>query len=143
MTWPCAVALRSWCSLMAVGPVLNSSLSLSLSLSFRPPATRHLIGAPQLEMMKPGSYLINTARGPVVDEQALVQSLSSGHLGGAGLDVFEFEPSVQQELLTMPSVSLTPHIGTLTHETRTKMEAMTLANCINVLKGDAPLSPVN
>lgn len=73
--------------------------------------TQHMIGAPQLAMMKEGSYLINCARGPVVDEKALYEALSSGHLAGCGLDVFEEEPPGKDPILTLPNVAATPHVG--------------------------------
>jgi glyoxylate reductase len=85
------------------------------------PETRHLIGADALSAMRPGAVLVNTARGPVVDESALVGALRRGELAGAALDVFEHEPVVSEELLGMENVVLTPHIASATRETRQAM----------------------
>lgn len=92
------------------------------------PETRHLMNAERLGMMRQGSFLINTARGDVVDEAALVQALKSGHLAGAGLDVFEKEPAVSPELLSMENVTLLPHLGSATRETRVAMGLRALEN---------------
>ena len=87
-------------------------------------ATRKLIGAPQLRMMKPTAILVNTARGPVVDEAALAEALREGVIGGAGLDVFEQEPAVHPGLLNLPQAVLAPHIGSASIDTRRKMSMM-------------------
>jgi lactate dehydrogenase-like 2-hydroxyacid dehydrogenase len=92
------------------------------------PETRHLVNAERLKQMKPGAYLINTARGDVVDEAALVQALKAGTIKGAGLDVFEREPIVTEELLTMENVVLLPHLGSATRETRIAMGMRALEN---------------
>jgi lactate dehydrogenase-like 2-hydroxyacid dehydrogenase len=92
------------------------------------PETRHLVNAERLRQMKPGAYLINTARGDVVDEAALVQALKAGTIKGAGLDVFEKEPVVTDELLTMENVVLLPHLGSATRETRIAMGMRALEN---------------
>eukprot|EP01087_Luapelamoeba_hula_P008211 TRINITY_DN2039_c0_g1_i1.p2 TRINITY_DN2039_c0_g1~~TRINITY_DN2039_c0_g1_i1.p2 ORF type:complete len:173 (-),score=29.20 TRINITY_DN2039_c0_g1_i1:83-601(-) len=105
--------------------------------------TRHLIGAPQLAQMKKNAYLINTSRGAVVDESALVEALKSGHLAGAGLDVFEEEPKVHPELLQMRNVTLLPHIGSGTIEDRSEMFNVCLRNVEAVLEGRPPINPVN
>ena len=107
------------------------------------PATRHLIGAEQLRAMKPTAHLVNTARGPVVDEAALVAALEAGEIAGAGLDVFEDEPRVHPGLLGRDDVALLPHIGSATVETRTAMADLAVANALAVLAGDPPLTPVN
>src|SRR5207237_421941 len=78
------------------------------------PETRHLIGERELELMKRSAYLINTARGPLVDEQALVSALKARRIAGAGLDVFEHEPRPDAALLEMPNVVMTPHVGSAT-----------------------------
>ena len=105
--------------------------------------THHLIGEEQFSMMKKGSYIINTARGPVVDEEALVKALKSGILAGAGLDVFEKEPHIHPELLELDNTVLTPHIGTSTIDTRIAMAKMTAENLIAVLEGKRPANVVN
>jgi len=92
------------------------------------PETRHLMNAERLGRMKPSAYLINTARGDVVDEAALIQALGSGRIAGAGLDVFEREPQVSPELLRMENVVLLPHLGSATEETRTAMGMRALEN---------------
>ena len=92
------------------------------------PETRHLMNADRLGRLKPGAYLINTARGDVVDEAALVAALRSGRLAGAGLDVFEREPQVSPELLAMENVVLLPHLGSATRETRVAMGLRALEN---------------
>jgi len=106
-------------------------------------STHHLLNALRLASMKPGALLINMARGPVIDEAALVESLRSGHLGGAGLDVFEKEPDVHPDLLEMPNVVLTPHLGGGTRESRQAARLLCAQNVAAVLKGNAPLTPVN
>lgn len=100
--------------------------------------TRHMIDAAALAKMKPGSVLINTARGPVVDEPALVAALQSGHLGGAGLDVFEAEPKVPEALIAMDNVVLMPHIGGGTKQARRGSQEICLADVRRVLDGQEP-----
>jgi glyoxylate reductase len=107
------------------------------------PATRHLIDAPALALMRPGAYLVNTARGPVVDEAALVDALEAGRLAGAGLDVYEHEPEVHPGLLARDDVLLLPHLGSATIETRTAMAMLAAENAIAVLEGRRPQTPVN
>jgi phosphoglycerate dehydrogenase-like enzyme len=92
--------------------------------------------------MKRGSFIINTARGPVVDEDALCDALQSGHLAGAGLDVYEFEPAVNPRLLGMPNVVLAPHIGSATFETRSAMARIAATDVFRFLNGEPPLHPV-
>jgi lactate dehydrogenase-like 2-hydroxyacid dehydrogenase len=107
------------------------------------PETRHLIGARELAMMKPTAFLINTARGAVVDEKALVNALRSGTIAGAGLDVFENEPAVEPGLLELDNVVLTPHVGTSTLETRGEMGRVCAENIFAVLDGQQPTNWVN
>jgi glyoxylate reductase len=107
------------------------------------PETRHLINADSLRTMKKTAYLINAARGPVVDEAALVQALAEGRIAGAGLDVFEEEPKVHPGLIGLPSVVLAPHIASASHETRLRMATLAVENCLAVLEGKTPPTPVN
>lgn len=115
-------------------------LSLHLPLS---PETRHWIGAAELGAMKPTAVLINTARGPVVDEKALVHALRSGTIWGAGLDVFEDEPNLAPGLAELPNVVLAPHIGSATPATREAMARIAVRNVIAVLSGEPPLTCIN
>jgi glyoxylate reductase len=105
-------------------------------------ATRHLIDARRLALMKPTAYLVNTARGPIVDEAALAGALRDGTIAGAGLDVFEREPHVEPALLGLESAVLLPHLGSATVETRTAMAVLAARNALAVLAGDPPLTPV-
>lgn len=107
------------------------------------PETRHAIGADALRRMRPGSYLLNTARGALVDEAALVNALRDGPLAGAGLDVYEREPQIHPGLLELPNVTLLPHVGSATRETRTRMAMLAARNVHAVLTGAAPLTPVS
>ncbi len=104
--------------------------------------TRGLIGAAELRTMKPTAFLVNTTRGPVVDEGALAEALAAGTIAGAGLDVFEREPEVHPGLLELENVVLLPHLGSATVETRTAMAVLAAHNVISVLAGDGPLTPV-
>lgn len=105
--------------------------------------TRHLINAEKLSKMKQGSYLVNTARGGVVDEQALAQALKSGKLAGAALDVHENEPAMNPELMQMENVILTPHIASATVEVREKMTEQAVEAILKVLSGEMPENIVN
>jgi glyoxylate reductase len=105
--------------------------------------THHLIGPRELGLMRSNAILINTARGPVVDEAALVDALQAGRLGGAGLDVFEHEPRIHPALLAMPNVVCLPHLGSATIETRDRMAEMVVGDLLRVLHGDAPDHPVS
>lgn len=106
------------------------------------PQTRHMIDRNALAKMKRGAFLINTARGPIVDEEALCDALDSGHLAGAALDVYEHEPEVNRRLLNMKNVVLAPHIGSATIEARTAMSRLAATDVYRVLKGQPPLNPV-
>jgi len=107
------------------------------------PETIHLIGAHELKMMKKTAYLINTCRGPVVDEKALVESLRSGSIGGAALDVYENEPKIEIGLNELKNVILVPHIGSATVEARTRMAVKAAENLIAGLEGKIPPNLVN
>ncbi|UOZ10860.1 D-glycerate dehydrogenase [Amycolatopsis sp. WQ 127309] len=106
------------------------------------PETRHLIDAAALRAMKPGAFLVNTTRGPVVDEAALADALEAGEIAGAALDVFEHEPDVEPRLLGRDDVVLSPHLGSATIETRTAMAVLAARNVVEVLGGRAPLTEV-
>jgi glyoxylate reductase len=100
--------------------------------------TRHLIGEPELAAMQPHAILVNTSRGALVDSRALAAALARGSIGGAGLDVFENEPEVPQELLDAPRVTLLPHIGSATHTAREAMARTAAENVLAALAGDEP-----
>jgi glyoxylate reductase len=107
------------------------------------PETHHLIGAAELAQMRPTAFLINVARGPVVDEAALVAALAEGRLAGAGLDVFEEEPRIHPGLLERDNVALTPHVGSASRATRLKMATTAAENCVAALQGRRPPNLVN
>jgi lactate dehydrogenase-like 2-hydroxyacid dehydrogenase len=106
------------------------------------PDTRHLIDQTALARMKRSAYLINASRGPVVDEAALAWALKNRLIAGAGLDVYENEPAVLPELMTLENVLLSPHLGSATSETRTAMADLAARNIVSVLTGQPPLTPV-
>lgn len=108
------------------------------------PETQGMIGAAQLAKMKPTAFLINAARGPIVDERALIKALREGRIAGAGLDVFEQEPvDPENPLLKMDNVVVVPHVGSATIATRRAMAALAVDNVVAVLQGRPPLTPVN
>lgn len=113
----------------------SNIVSLHIPLT---PDTHGLIGAAQIARMPEGSVLVNTARGPIVDEDALVDALESGHLFAAGLDVYDGEPKLNPRLLTSPNMTLLPHIGSATYATRTAMAKMSSASVVTVLQGGQP-----
>lgn len=114
-------------------------LSLNLALNAN---TRHIISKPQFEMMKDGVCIVNTARGPIIDEAALVDALNSGKVGSAGLDVFEEEPKVHPGLLENTNAVLLPHLGTSTWETQKDMELLVLDNLRSAIEGKGLITPV-
>ena len=100
--------------------------------------TRHLVGERELNLMKPTAFLVNTSRGPIVDEKALVRALKEKRIAGAGLDVYENEPRVEPELLAMQNVVLTPHLGSAVTELRESMANVVVDNILAVLEGRRP-----
>lgn len=132
-------------SLGAARVSFGELLAASDVVSLHAPATaetRHAFGRDALRRMKPGSVLINTARGPLVDEAALAEVLRDGPLAGAGLDVYEREQAITPALFDLPNVVLLPHIGSATRDTRTRMAMLAARNAHAVLSGLPPLTPV-
>ena len=105
--------------------------------------TRHFMGPRELALMKPTAYLINTSRGPVVDEKALLAALQNKQIAGAGLDVYDQEPTLTPGLTEMDNVVLLPHVGSATLETRIRMATMAARNLIAGLSGERPPNQVN
>ncbi len=105
--------------------------------------TRHMMNTESFQKMKKGSFLINTARGPIVDEHALVNSLRDGHLAGAALDVFDNEPNIDPELVGMENVILTPHIASATHEAREAMAKLAVSGILDVFSSKEPVNIAN
>lgn len=132
--------------LRAIHVPLDTLLAQSDFVSIHCPLnaeTRGLIGIEQFSRMRRSAILVNTSRGPVVDEAALAAALSEKLIAGAGLDVFEREPAIDPDLLALPNVVLTPHIGSATHATRQRMCTLAAENCAAVLTGNRPPNPVN
>ena len=126
---------------MSMEELLSTSDVVSLNCPYSA-ATHHLMSAPQFEMMKHSAFLVNTARGPIVDEAALVAALKSGQIAGAGLDVFENEPAVHPGLLECENAVVIPHLGSATQETRAAMARLAAHNAVNVLAGVEPPTPI-
>jgi glyoxylate reductase len=125
-----------------LGQLLRQSDFVSLHVPLTA-ETRHMIGSQELAMMKPTAYLINTARGPVVDEAALVQALRKGRIAGAGLDVYENEPRVSPGLKATGKTVLLPHLGSATVATRRAMAILAVENLTTALAGRRPPNLVN
>jgi lactate dehydrogenase-like 2-hydroxyacid dehydrogenase len=121
--------------------LLRTSDVLSLNLALNA-STRHIVGAAELARMPDGAVLVNTARGPVVDEAALVDALRRGKLAAVGLDVFEHEPHVHPGLLEHPHAVLLPHVGTATVETQKAMEVLVLDNLRSAVEGKGLLTQI-
>lgn len=128
--------------LVGLHQLLETSDVVSLNCPYTE-ATHHLIDEAALDRMQTSAYLINTARGPIVDEAALVDALREGRIAGAGLDVFEHEPEVHPGLLGLDNVVLVPHLGSATVETRSAMAELAARNVVEVLAGRAPLTSVS
>ena len=126
---------------ISIDRLLASSDIVSLHCPLTP-ETRHLINQASLARMKRSAYLVNTSRGAVVDEAALAWALKNRMISGAALDVYEDEPKVHPDLLTLENVVLTPHIGSATTDTRTAMADLAVRNAIAVLSGQPPITPV-
>jgi len=126
---------------MSMDELLSTSDVVSLNCPYSP-ATHHLISEREFGLMKTSAHLINTARGPIVDEAALVDALRSGQIAGAGLDVFEAEPTVHPGLLECENAVLVPHLGSATVETRSAMARLAAHNAVNVLAGVEPPTPI-
>ncbi len=126
---------------MPLGELLAAADVLSLHCPLTD-ETRHLLSTERLASMKPGAILVNAARGPIVDEAALVEALRDGSLGAAALDVYEDEPRVHPGLLEMENVTLVPHLGSATVETRAAMAELAAANAIAAVRGDPLPTPV-
>jgi glyoxylate reductase len=122
-------------SLLAQADIVSVHLPLT-------PETREFLDAERLAAMKPGAILVNTARGAVVHQAALVETLRSGHLAAAGLDVFANEPEIPTELRDLPNCVVLPHLGSATREARQAMWDLAAANAMAVLSGKEPLTPV-
>ncbi len=105
--------------------------------------TQHLLGTEKLSLMKKDAILINTGRGPIIDEMALAEHLKENKIYGAGLDVYEYEPGITRELMGLPNVVLTPHIGSATHQTRKAMANLAAENISAFFSGKRPPTPVN
>jgi glyoxylate reductase len=127
---------------VALDRLLAESDFVSVHSPLRPD-THHQIGARELSLMKPTAFLINTARGQIVDEKALVKALAKGTIAGAGLDVFEHEPKVSAALLKMPNVALTPHLGSGVVAVREQMANIVVDNILAIIDGRKPPNCVN
>ena len=126
---------------LSLDRLLNTSDVVSLHVPLTP-ETRHLIDKKALTRMKRSAYLINTSRGPIVDEAALAWALREHLLAGAALDVYEHEPAIHPDLLALENVLLVPHLGSATTETRTAMADLAVQNVIEVLGGRPAITPV-
>jgi glyoxylate reductase len=129
-------------SRVTIDELLEQSDFVSIHVPLSP-ETRHLIDATALRRMKPEAILINTARGPVIDEKALVGALREGWIAGAGLDVYEDEPALAPGLLELENVVLLPHLGSATVRARSEMARMAATNLIAALSGERPPNLVN
>ena len=139
---PPAVEQQHQLQFLPLRALLQASDFVTLHVPLTP-ETIHLIGATELRLMKKTAFLINASRGPVVEEKALVEALQSGIIAGAGLDVFEHEPRLAPELISMENVVIVPHIGSATLATREKMSTVAVNNILAVLRGEIPPNILN
>ena len=139
---PAAVTGGLGAELLPLDELLATSDVVSLHCPLTP-ETHHLIGAAELESMRPTAVLVNTARGQVVDEPALARALAERRIAAAGLDVFEREPAVEPPLLELENVVLTPHLGSATVEARAAMAELAARNAIAAVRGEQLPTPVN
>jgi len=130
-----ATAPRGLEPLLAEADIVTLHLPLDAS-------TRNILSAERLALMRPEAILVNTARGPVVDEAALAAALREGRIAAAALDVYEHEPRVHPDLLGLENVTLVPHLGSATVETRAAMATLAARNAVAVVAGEAPPTPV-
>jgi glyoxylate reductase len=130
------------CTPLPLGTLLERSDVVSIHASLSP-GTHHLIDESALAAMKPGAVLVNVARGPIVDEAALVRALAAGRLGGAGLDVYEREPALAAGLAALPNVVLLPHVGSATRDTRDAMARIAAVNALAHLRSERAPNCVN
>ena len=130
------------CERLSMEELLSTSDIVSVHCPYSP-ETHHLIGVDEFAAMKRSAYFINTARGPIVDEAALVAALEQNQIAGAGLDVFEKEPEIHPGLLDRNDVVLLPHLGSATVETRTAMATLAASNTLAVLRGGVAPTPIN
>ncbi|NLD17137.1 MAG: NAD(P)-binding domain-containing protein [Tissierellia bacterium] len=122
--------------------VIKEADFLTIHTAFAPDL-KHMIGTEEFKMMKPTAYFINAARGPLMDEGALIDALKNGEIAGAGLDVYEFEPKVSEGLMDLDNVILIPHLGNATHEARMEMGKAVADNLEDYINGDTPRNKVN
>ncbi|HEX4998311.1 MAG TPA: D-glycerate dehydrogenase [Terriglobia bacterium] len=139
---PAAVAAEAGAEAVSFDSLLGLSDFVSLHVPLGPD-THHLFNDAAFAKMKPTAVLVNTSRGPVIDEKALARALRAGRIAGAGLDVYEHEPAVAPELLTMDNIVLAPHIASASRETRLKMCLMAAENALAALDGRRPPNLVN
>jgi glyoxylate reductase len=134
--------MDQWATRTGFDEVVTDSDVVSLHVPLAP-ETRHLVDGDVLRRMRRTAVLVNTARGPVVDEAALVEALRDGEIAAAGLDVYEDEPRLAAGLAELPNVVLLPHVGSATHTVRAKMAEMAAANAVAMLRGEHPPHPVD
>jgi glyoxylate reductase len=139
---PQAIESEIGAAMVTLDELLATSDVVSVNCPYGP-STHHLVDASALAKFKPTAFLINTARGPSVDEAALANALQQGQLAGAGLDVFEHEPSVHEGLLDRDDVVLIPHLGSATVETRDAMAVLAARNAVAIHRGQPPITPVH